>query len=193
MSLSSIVSLFLLEYSSPFLFGGGGGWGSFSISMTVLQFFLPTCMIVPCPSKLKDKYRWDYYRQYHTVTFYHVVPHITHLRYRHVGDTTVHSADITWQKASRRPCKGPVTTMYCHVQAVFASHATYHPKCLKWLYVAHTRRLYAKVWPQHYTALVLPTFNLQCTQEVGKKLMLTCYCTYPPLSGKLSENTLRTC
>ena len=27
--------------------------------------------------------------------------------------------------------------------------ATYHPKSLKWLYVAHTRQLYAKVWPRH--------------------------------------------
>ena len=27
--------------------------------------------------------------------------------------------------------------------------ATYYPKSLKWLYVAHTRRLYAKVWPRH--------------------------------------------
>ena len=42
-------------------------------------------------------------------------------RYRHVGDTAVESADFTWQnfqKASRRPRKDPVTTTYCHVDAV---------------------------------------------------------------------------
>ena len=58
-----------------------------------------------------------------------IVPRTTqHLRgyprYRHVGDTTVESADFTWQnfqKASRRARKGPVTTTYCHVDAVFAT------------------------------------------------------------------------
>ena len=54
-------------------------------------------------------------------------------RYRHVGDTTVDRTDFTWQnfepleflstfqKASRRPRKGPIANMYCHVDAVFAT------------------------------------------------------------------------
>ena len=73
------------------------------------------------------------------------------LVYRHVGDTTVESADFTWQnfeQASRRPRNYHVLPRRCRI---WHELATYHPKSLKWLYVAHTRRLYAKVWPRHYS------------------------------------------
>ena len=40
--------------------------------------------------------------------------------------------------------------------------ASYHPKSLKWLYVAHTRRLYAKVWPRHN----MSTYHFQFPQQV---------------------------
>ena len=39
---------------------------------------------------------------------------------------TVDRADFTWQKASHRPHKGPVTTTYCHVDAVFATSLNSH-------------------------------------------------------------------
>ena len=52
----------------------------------------------------------------------------------------------TFQKASHRPRKGPrnyhVLPRRCRI---WHELATYHPKSLKWLYVAHTRWLYAKV------------------------------------------------
>ena len=61
--------------------------------------------------------------------YYHVVPRITqhqrgYPRYRHIEDTTVEKVEFTWQnfqKPSRRPRKGPITTTYCHVDAVFAT------------------------------------------------------------------------
>ena len=43
-----------------------------------------------------------------------------------------------WGDTWLTPRKGPVTTTYCHVDAVFATIlATYHPKSPTWLYVAH--------------------------------------------------------
>ena len=67
---------------------------------------------------------------------------------------TVGRADFTWQKASHRPRNYHVLLRrfrICH------ELATYHPKSLKWLYVAHTRRLYAKVWPQHHFSHIQTT------------------------------------
>ena len=60
-------------------------------------------------------------------------------------------------EASRRPIKGPVTPTYCHVDAVFA---TYYPKSLKWLYVAHTRRLFTQRCDHGITWWVVTAYKL---------------------------------
>ena len=52
----------------------------------------------------------------------------------------------TFTKASRRPRNYHVLPRRCRICHELA---TYHPKSLKLLYVAHTRQLYAKVWPRH--------------------------------------------
>ena len=80
-----------------------------------------------CKAASYEQRKTDKFRKFPvTVTYYHIVPRITqHKRgypsYHHVGDTSVDRADFTWQKASRRPRKGPVATTYCLVDAVFAT------------------------------------------------------------------------
>ena len=54
----------------------------------------------------------------YSATYYAALTRVYPL-YRHIGDATVESTDFTWQnfqKASRRPRKGPVTITYCHVR-----------------------------------------------------------------------------
>ena len=50
----------------------------------------------------------------------------------------------TFQKASHRPRNYHVLPRRCRICHELT---TYHPKSLKLLYVAHTRQLYAMVWP----------------------------------------------
>ena len=66
--------------------------------------------------------------------------YIRHVYRRH--DSRLESADFTWQnfqKASRRPRNYHVLPRRCRICHELATYM-YHPKSLKWLYVAHTRR-----------------------------------------------------